>query len=96
MFANGASRAGFFFSIEAGEEKADVAFRRCKRVVFLRPVAPDGEGGAGTRQPGGDGGATLIQSSVSAFLAQAKKGVSFRACAAAASRWEVLALVPMR
>ena len=102
MFAHGPGRAGFFFLREAGEKIAGMAFGRGQRVFFLRPVAPDGQGGADSRQPGGDGGnggdggAATIQASVFAFLAQVKKGVSLRACAAAASRWEVLALVPMR
>ena len=102
MFTHGAHGPGFFFRGEAGEEKAGVAVRRGERGFFLRPVAPDGEGATGARQPGGDGrnggdgGAAAIQSSVFAFLAQVKKGVSLRACAAPARRWEVLALVPMR
>ena len=45
---------------------------------------------------GGHGSATPVQSPVLAFLAQCKKGVPARACVAAASRWAVLALVPMR
>jgi len=100
--ANRPHRTGSFFHVEAREEKAGVAFRHGERVFFLRPVAPDGEGGTGPGQSGGDGGdgggrsAALIQSSVFTFLAQAKKGVVLSACAAAASRWEVLALVPMR
>ena len=102
VFTHGAHGTGFFFPIEAGEEKAGVAFRCRERVLLLRPVAPDGEGATGARQPGvdgrngGGGGAALIQPAVFAFLAQVKKGVSLRACAAAARRWEVLALVPMR
>ena len=34
----------FFFRFEAGEEIAEVAFLSLERVVFLRPVAPDGDG----------------------------------------------------
>ena len=102
VFPHGPGRAGFFFLLEAGEKIAGMAFGRGQRVFFLRPVAPDGQGGADSRQPGGDRGeggdrgAATIQASVFAFLAQVKKGVSLRACAAAARRWEVLALVPMR
>ena len=100
--AHGRRRAGAFGHREAAQKMAGVAFRRRRRILFLRPVAPDGQGGADSRQPGGDGGnggdrgAATIQASVFAFLAQVKKGVSLRACAAAASRWEVLALVPLR
>ena len=102
VFTNGACRTGFFFRVEAGEKKAGVAFGRGERILFLRPVASNGEGATGAWQPcgdrgkGGDSGAAPIQTPVVAFLSQVKKGVPWRACAAAASRWWVFSLVPMR
>ena len=102
VFPNGPGRAGCFFRIETGEEKAGVAFRRGQRIFFLRPLAPNRDGRTGSGQPGadrgngGDGGPTTIEPPVLALLAQVKKGVPWRACAAAARRWEVFSLVPMR
>lgn len=102
VLANRVRRAHFFAHGEAGEEEAGVAFLRREQVFLLRPVALDGEGRAGTRQPGGDGGdggdgpATQIQPPVFALLTQRKRGVALRACVAPARRWVVLALVPMR
>jgi hypothetical protein len=87
---------------EAGEEVAGVAFLRLERVVLLRPIALDGEGRAGPRQSDvdgrdrGDGTAAPVQPPVFAFLAQFKKGVPLRACAAPARRLAVFSLVPMR
>ena len=87
---------------EAGEEVAAVAFRRLERVVLFRPVALNGEGRAGSRQAGvdggdrGDGPAAPVQPPVSAFLAQFKRGVSWSACVAPARRLEVFFLVPTR
>lgn len=95
-------RALLFAHGEAGEEVAGVAFLRLERVVLFRPVALDREGRAGPRQSGvdrrdrGNGTAAPVQPPVFAFLAQFKKGVSWRAGVAPARRFEVLALVPTR
>ena len=100
--AHCARRARFFAPGEAGEEEAGVAFGRLERVFLLRPIALDGDGRAGARQPGGDWGnggdgpAPAVQTTVFALLTQLKKGVPVRACVAPASRWEVFSLVPMR
>ena len=102
VLANRARRAGFFLRQEAGQEDACVVFLRLKWIPFLRPIAPDGDGRAGARQPGvdggdgGDGGAASVQTAVFALLAQVKKGVPWRACVAPARRLEVFSLVPMR
>ena len=56
VFAHGPGGAGFFPGGEAGEEKTGVAFRSLERVFLFRPVALDGDGRAGSGQPGGDGG----------------------------------------
>ena len=102
VLANRACRARFFVCGEAGEEEACVAFLGLERVFLLRPIALDGNGRAGARQSGvdwgdgGDGTATQVQTPVLALLAQGKKGVALRACAAPARRWEVFSLVPMR
>jgi len=100
--ANRAHRAGFFVYREAGEEETGVAFLRLERVFLLRPIALDGDGRAGARQPGvdgrngGDGTTTPVQTPMFALLTQVKRGVPLRACVAPASRWEVFSLVPMR
>lgn len=100
--AHRARRARLFAGAQAGEEVAGVAFLGLERVVLLRPVALDGDGRAGTRQSGVDGGnagggpSAPVQPPVFALLTQFKKGVSWRACVAPARRFEVLALVPMR
>ena len=94
--------AGFFLGGEAGEEAAGVPFGRLERVFLLRPITLDRDRRAGTRQSGGDWGnggdgpAPSVQTPVFALLAQLKKGVSLRASVAAARRWEVFSLVPMR
>jgi hypothetical protein len=99
---HGLGRALPLAGAQAGEEVAGVAFLRLERVVLLRPVALEGEGRAGARQAGvdggdgGDGPAASVQPPVFAFLAQVKKGVSRSACVAPARRWAVLALVPRR
>ena len=95
-------RTFLFVHSEAADKVAQVAFLPLKRVLFLCPVAPDADGRAGSRQTGvngrdwGDGTMTYIQSPVVAFLAQGKRGVSWRACFAPAKRLEVPALVPTR
>jgi len=100
--ANRARRARFFVCGEAGEEAAGVAFLCLERVFLLRPIALDGDGGAGARQPGvdwgngGDGPTPQVQTPVLALLAQFKKGVALRAWVAPARRLEVFSLVPMR
>jgi hypothetical protein len=100
--AHRVGRALFFAHGEAGAEEPGVTFRRRQRVFLLRPVTLDGDGRAGSRQPGGDGGnggdgpAPPIQPPVFALLTQVKKGVPLRACVAPASRLAVLALVPTR
>ena len=79
-----------------------MTFRHRVRVFFLRPIAPDGEGRAGARQPGvdrgngGEGGMAAVQTTVLALLTQLKKGVPWSACAAPARRLAVFSLVPMR
>ena len=95
-------RALLLAHAKAGEEVAGVAFRRLERVVLFRPVALDGDGRAGSRQPGvdggdrGDGSAAPVQPPVFAFLTQFKRGVAWSACVAPARRLEVFSLVPMR
>lgn len=95
-------RALVFAHGEAGEEVPGVALLGLERVFLLRPVALDGDGRAGPRQPGvdggdgGDGPAPYVQPPVFAFLAQGKKGVPLRACIAPVRRLEVFSLVPMR
>lgn len=102
VLANRARRAVFFLRREAGEEDAGVVFLGLKRILFLRPIALDGDGRAGARQAGvdgrdgGEGGAASVQTTVFGLLAQVKKGVPWRACAAPARRLEVFSLVPMR
>jgi hypothetical protein len=102
VLANRIGSACFFLCGKAGEEEAGVAFGRLERVFLLRPIALDGDGRAGARQSGvdggdgGDGPATQVQTPVLALLAQSKKGVALRACVAPARRWEVFSLVPMR
>lgn len=102
VLANRARRAHFFLRGEAGEEESCMAFLRLERVFLLRPIALDGDGRAGARQPGvdggngGDGPAPPVQTPVLTLLAQGKKGVPWRACLAPARRWEVFSLVPRR
>jgi hypothetical protein len=102
MLAGGVGGTGFLAGGEAGQEEAGVGFAGLQRSLFLAPVALDGNGRAGSRQTGTDrrdgrdGAAPLIQSSVLGFLAQGKRGVDWRLCWAAARRWEVFSLVPMR
>lgn len=81
VLASGTCRLGSFLWSQAGEEEAGVVFLRLKGILLLRPIAPNGEGRAGTQQPGvdggdgGDGSATSVQTAVFALLAQVKKGV---------------------
>ena len=95
-------RARFFLGGKAGKEVAGVVFGRLERIFLRGPIAPDGDGRAGARQPGGDGGnggdrrASPVQPPMLPLLAQCKKGVPWRAWVAPASRWVVFALVPMR
>ena len=95
-------RTFLFVHSEAADKVAQVAFLPLKRVLFLCPITPDADGRAGSRQTGvngrdwGDGTTTYIQSPVVAFLAQGKRGVSWRACFAPAKRLEVPSLVPIR
>lgn len=102
VLAHRACRALFFAHGEAAKEEPGVAFGRRQRVFLFRPVALDGDGRTGSRQPGVDGGdgragpAPRVQPPVFTFLTQFKKGVPLRACVAPASRWEVFSLVPMR
>lgn len=101
MLAGGMGGPSFVVGGEAGEEKAGVGFGGLQS-LFLSPVALDRDSRAGSRQArtdgrdGRDGAAPLVQSSVLAFLAQYKRGVDWRLCWAAARRWEVFSLVPMR
>jgi hypothetical protein len=102
VLAHRHDRALLFAHGEAGEKVAGVAFLRREGVFLLRPIALDGDDRTSPRQPGvdgrdrGDGATAQVQPSVFAFLAQGKKGVSFRACVAPARRLEVFSLVPMR
>ena len=102
MLAGGVGGPGLLGGGEAGEEEAGVAFTGLQRSLFLGPVALDRDSRAGSQQASGDGGdggdgpTPLVQSSVLAFLAQGKRGVDWRVCWAAARRWEVFSLVPMR
>ena len=102
MLAGGVGGPGLLVGGEAGEKEAGVAFAGLQRSLFFGPVALDRDSRTGSRQASGDGGdggegaAPPIQSSVLAFLAQGKRGVDWRVCWAAARRWEVFSLVPMR
>ena len=102
VLAHRVGRAGFILRGEAGEEEAGVAFLRLERVLFLRPIALDGDGRAGSGQSGvdggngGDGPAPQVQTPVLTLLTQGKKGAPRRACVAPARRWEVFSLVPIR
>ena len=90
-----------FFLYEAGEEDASMALGRVW-IFFFEPITLHLYSRTSKWKPCGDWrngfhySFTGVDTTVFAFLAQLKKGVSLRASVAAARRWEVFSLVPMR